>query len=433
MNRNQFISFMENPDKLSGKDDILLSELLINFPYFQTAHMLYAKSLHNQESILYNNQLKIAATFATDRKILYKLITKPKGLINQAIKTTEAVINIEQDKNNAVIEYKIVPEEAAPIKNENSIERNQLETIEKVVLERPEIIVKQTVITEKAEEINIEKAEIKNEEIIKIQKEEALNLEKTEENILQAIVIETAEEIAINTEKIDTSIDNNAEEQVVQNNSKIETKDLQIADDIVIEYVAQAAISKTEIDISNFVFKTKNNDDFKENIEIRPSNFILNIPTEQRTDFNNEIQGPIEKENSDSVTSEYNFDSTKPHSFIEWLNYKTNAIEIESVENISEEKISNIDAADLIDKFLREAPKMSKPKTEFYNAVNMAKQSLADDITFVSETLAKIFVMQGNYNKALQAYENLRLKYPEKRLYFAAQIKNLRKLINQQK
>ena len=63
----------------------------------------------------------------------------------------------------------------------------------------------------------------------------------------------------------------------------------------------------------------------------------------------------------------------------------------------------------------------------------MAKQSVADDITFVSETLAKIFMMQGDYSKALEAYESLRLKYPEKRLYFASQIKKLRKLINQQK
>jgi hypothetical protein len=92
-----------------------------------------------------------------------------------------------------------------------------------------------------------------------------------------------------------------------------------------------------------------------------------------------------------------------------------------------------MNAFDLIDKFIKEEPKMTRPKTEFFSPVNMAKQSVADDITFVSETLAKIYVLQGNYAKALNAYENLRLKYPEKRLYFATQIKNLRKLINQQK
>ena len=82
---------------------------------------------------------------------------------------------------------------------------------------------------------------------------------------------------------------------------------------------------------------------------------------------------------------------------------------------------------------IKDEPKLSPQKTAFYSPVNMAKQSVAEDITFVSETLAKIYVLQGNYAKAIKAYENLRLKYPEKRLYFASQIKNLRKLINQRK
>ena len=95
----------------------------------------------------------------------------------------------------------------------------------------------------------------------------------------------------------------------------------------------------------------------------------------------------------------------------------------------TEKSENQLSAFELIDKFIKDEPRINPVKTEFFSPVNMAKQSVAEDITFVSETLAKIYVLQGNYAKAIQAYESLRLKYPEKRLYFASQIKNLRKLI----
>ncbi|WP_372776232.1 hypothetical protein [Mangrovibacterium sp.] len=54
----------------------------------------------------------------------------------------------------------------------------------------------------------------------------------------------------------------------------------------------------------------------------------------------------------------------------------------------------------------------------------------SDSSVFVTETLAKIYVRQGMYKQAILAYEKLSLKYPEKNIYFAGQIDEVKKLMN---
>ena len=51
------------------------------------------------------------------------------------------------------------------------------------------------------------------------------------------------------------------------------------------------------------------------------------------------------------------------------------------------------------------------------------------DEAFLTESLAKIYIKQKRYSKALEIIKKLSLKYPEKNIYFADQIRFLEKLI----
>ena len=48
----------------------------------------------------------------------------------------------------------------------------------------------------------------------------------------------------------------------------------------------------------------------------------------------------------------------------------------------------------------------------------------------MTETLARVYLQQKNYKKALQAYHILILNYPEKSGFFADQIRAIKKLEN---
>lgn len=120
-------------------------------------------------------------------------------------------------------------------------------------------------------------------------------------------------------------------------------------------------------------------------------------------------------------------------------NENTPIIEEKPIKTNSKQSFNNwlnpkksIQKEDIIERFIKENPTISKNKAELYSAPNLAKMSVVDNEDFVTETLARVYLKQGHYDKAIRTYQKLSLKNPEKKVFFASQIEVIKELKKQE-
>ena len=106
------------------------------------------------------------------------------------------------------------------------------------------------------------------------------------------------------------------------------------------------------------------------------------------------------------------FDETEEYSFTEWL-------ALTKVQKINREEKEE---TDLINNFIEKNPTIKGEKNKFFSPTETAKSSIIENEELVTETLARVYLEQEYFEKAIESYKKLSLKYPKKSSFFAEQI-----------
>jgi hypothetical protein len=116
-------------------------------------------------------------------------------------------------------------------------------------------------------------------------------------------------------------------------------------------------------------------------------------------------------------------------SFSDWLDAIESSAQNPARNTIHIKKISETEATpetnDLITKFIQTEPKIRPQQSKMYKPEDMAKLSVVEDHNIATETLANIYLKQGLKTRALEIFQQLILKYPEKSGYFAERISEI--------
>ncbi len=393
LNLSEYTYLLNNPNAVNEKQAKALETVVDSFPFFQSARALYLKGLYNQDSYKYNFALKQTAAHTTDRSILFDFITSDEFTIIEK--------DIYEQKLALLMDIEVVESEINLPSSQSESNKESIKITEEIVAEEiPKI------------EENLADIEIDNLHVLPTVEFESSDIDfvKLENN---PIIDEVSEEITL-TEIVPTEID-----EIVTISTEEETISETIVEDVNIE----------EEPISLEILE--------ETVEETISNEAVLIDQNSFESSSEEVIPEIEEKLE--IGKPITFLQNEKHSFQEWLQLasfkpierieeKKETFSIENSVQKEEKKQENttdkLKKLEIIDKFIETNPKIT-PARELVETPSKPIET-SDTTHLMTETLARVYLEQKKYSKAIQAYEILILKYPEKSIFFADRIKDIK-------
>lgn len=453
----EFLKFLSPSEKWTDADRAALKYLVLKFPYCQPLHFAHASALRTEDQAIYEDYLKKASVYAPRRDVLYRFMNEPQYF--------QLEIDLSEDGEDISL-----PELSTSVAAKGAV-HHDIETV-----------------TPETEAAAFEEAESDNDEFVAeedvLALEQEVQLEEQEENPEVALQEdELLVEEYLEDDKAEDQEEQESEETVFAESSMadgIEEQNVAVQEpvELIETVIPESELPEQEAEITPEEDIEKEPDTSKEEPATNPI-AVESIASSDYFAFNKSVIDPlktelstvkvqpaVEKEKED--VSRYDDDSL-PYTFLWWLHKTRKEFEetyqpyapkapvrkhttpatspqlnqqiIENIFHIQPEL--NTIAANatvefelkrkediIIEKFIKEEPQIKPPSTAKVDTENKARKSSEDNLELVSETLAKIYTDQMLFDKAIETYRKLSLKYPEKSIYFASQIEDLEKRIS---